>query len=214
MTQDLSDDFARLYLATPRLAEVEAFLPRLAAALAAAEVASLWLRLENVDAPAVERAIRAVADIAQPKGVALLIEGDPELVSRAGADGLHLSFDDKRLAAAIKRLSPDFIVGVGALTTRDEAMRAGEAGADYLLFGDVGEEGAPPTPGWTAERVAWWAEIFNTPCVAFAHSLAEVGPLSAAGAEFVLLAEAIWDDPRGPAEAVRDAARLAEEAAR
>ncbi|WP_166141119.1 thiamine phosphate synthase [Methylosinus sp. RM1] len=214
MTQAQSEDFARLYLATPRLAEVEAFLPRLAAALAAAEVASLLLRLDNLQGPAAERAVGAVAAIAQPAGVALLIEGDPELVSRCGADGLHLPYDEKRLAAASKRLSPDYIVGVGGLSTRDEAMRAGEAGADYLLFGDVGENGAPPPLEWTAERVAWWAEIFNTPCVAFARSLAEVGPLSAAGAEFVLLAEAVWDDPRGPAEAVRDAARLAREAGR
>ena len=214
MSEDLPEDFARLYLATPRLAEVEPFLPRLAAALAAAEVASLLLRLETMPPPAAERAIRAIAEIAQPAGVALLIEGEPELVSRCGADGLHLAFDDKRLATAIKRLAPDFIVGVGGLATRDEAMRAGEAGADYLLFGDIGEEGEPLSLDWTAERVAWWAEIFNTPCVAWARSLAEIGPLSAAGAEFVLLAEAVWDDPRGPAEAVRDAARLAAEAAR
>ncbi|WP_159730124.1 thiamine phosphate synthase [Methylosinus sp. Ce-a6] len=214
MTKDLSEDFARLCLATPRLAEVEAFLPRLAAALAAAEIASLLLRLETIAAPAAERAIRAIADMAQPKGVALMIEGDPELVSRCGADGLHLSYDEKRLAGAVKRLSPDFIVGVGGLTTRDDAMRAGEAGADYLLFGDVGEEGEALTLDWTAERVAWWAEIFNTPCVAWARSLAEVGPLSAAGAEFVLLAEAVWDDPRGEAEAMREAARLVREAGR
>ncbi|HEY8064202.1 MAG TPA: thiamine phosphate synthase [Methylosinus sp.] len=214
MSEDLSEDFARLYLATPRLAEVEAFLPRLSAALAAAEVSSLLLRLETMAPSAAERAIRAVAGIAQPAGVALLIEGEPERVSRCGADGLHLSFDDKRLATAVKRLSPDFIVGVGGLATRDDAMRAGEAGADYLLFGDIGEADAPPTVDWTAARISWWAEIFNTPCVAWARSLAEIAPLSVAGAEFVLLAEAVWDDPRGPAEAIRDAARLAMEAAR
>ncbi|WP_018267207.1 thiamine phosphate synthase [Methylosinus sp. LW4] len=214
MPQDQSEDFARLYLATPRLAEVEPFLPRLSAALAAAEVASLLLRLETLPPAAAERAISAVAAIAQPAGVALLIEGEPELVSRCGADGLHLPYAEKRLAAAIKRLSPDFIVGVGALASRDEAMRAGEAGADYLLFGDIGEDGAPPSLEWTAERVAWWAEIFNTPCVALAHSLAEVGPLSAAGAEFVSLDAAVWDDPRGPAEAMREAARLVREAAK
>lgn len=209
MMQDSPEDFARLYLATPRLAEIDAFLPRLSAALSASEIASLLLRLETADAAAAERAIRAVAALAQPKGVALMIEGDPELVSRCGADGLHLSFDEKRVAGAVRSLSPRFIVGVGGLATRDEAMRAGEAGADYLLFGDAGGEGEAPALDWTAERVAWWAEIFNTPCVAWTRSLAEVAPLSAAGAEFVLLAEAVWDDPRGPAEAVREAARLA-----
>lgn len=201
-----ADDFPRLYLATPRLAEAEPFLPALRAALAAAETASLLLRLDIAEPAAAERAIRAVADIAQPLGVALVIEGEAERVARLRADGLHLAYDAKPLSAALARLAPDHIVGVGALASRDAAMRAGEAGADYLLFGDAAEGAEPPSLEETAEWAAWWAGIFNTPCVALARSLAEAAPLAATGAEFVMLGEAIWNDPRGPAEAARDAA--------
>ena len=64
------------------------------------------------------------------------------------------------------------------------------------------------------DRVAWWAEIFYTPCVAFARSLEEVGPLVAAGADFVMLGDCVWSDPRGPAAAVADARRaIAEQGA-
>jgi thiamine-phosphate pyrophosphorylase len=192
---------ARLYLATPLLTAVDHFLPALRAALEAAEVASLLLRLAD-DAP--EEAVRAVAALVQPRDVALLLEGEAERVARCGADGLHLLYDDKRLAAALKRLHPDFIVGVGGLETRDDAMRAGEAGADYLLFDADFDE--------TLERAAWWAEIFETPCVALARRLEEVGPLAASGAEFVMIGEAVWSDPRGPAAAMREAAaRIAAE---
>jgi thiamine-phosphate pyrophosphorylase len=83
-------------------------------------------------------------------------------------------------------------------------MRAGEAGADYLLFDADFDE--------TLERAAWWAEIFETPCVALARRLEEVGPLAASGAEFVMIGEAVWSDPRGPAAAMREAAaRIAAE---
>ncbi|ATQ68028.1 MULTISPECIES: thiamine phosphate synthase [Methylosinus] len=192
---------ARLYLATPLLTAVDPFLPALREALDAAEVASLLLRLGE---GASDEAVRAVAALAQPRDIALLLEGESERVARCGADGLHFSYGDKRLAAELKRLHPDFIVGVGGLETRDDAMRAGEAGADYLLFdGDFDE---------TLERAAWWAEIFETPCVALARRLEEVGPLAATGAEFVMIGEAAWSDPRGPAAALREAAaRIAAE---
>ncbi len=80
-----------------------------------------------------------------------------------------------------------------------------------MLFG---EDAAPLDPSALLERVAWWAEIFNTPCVAFARSLEEVGPLVAAGADFVMLGDCVWRDPRGPAAAVADARRaIAEQGA-
>ena len=70
------------------------------------------------------------------------------------------------------------------------------------MFGD----GEPPAPfPERHERVAWWAEIFQVPCVAAAATLAEVRPLAEAGPEFIALGAAVWDDPRGPAAAVAEA---------
>jgi thiamine-phosphate pyrophosphorylase len=61
------------------------------------------------------------------------------------------------------------------------------------------------------ERVAWWAEVFETPCVAYAASLAEVGTLASAGADFVALGEWIWDAPDSLALVRQAAGRLAVE---
>jgi len=58
------------------------------------------------------------------------------------------------------------------------------------------------------ERIEWWAELFTVPCVGFATTLMEVGPLSAAGADFVAVGEAVWDDPRGALTALADASHL------
>lgn len=197
----MSEETPRLYLVTPPIDEVDKFLPCLRAALEAADVASLLLRLQ-ADGDEAEKIIQAVAALAQPREVALILEGEPDLVLRTGADGLHVTEGQERLAAAIARLSPDYIVGAGALQSRDDAMWAGEAGADYVLFGDVDADESAPS---IAERTRWWAEIFNTPCVALARSLDEIGPLAAAGADFVMIGDAVWDDPRGPGEAIRDA---------
>jgi thiamine-phosphate pyrophosphorylase len=59
----------------------------------------------------------------------------------------------------------------------------------------------------TLERVRWWAEIFEAPCVAYAASLDEVAPLAEAGADFIALDGAVWD-AASAAEAVRAATEM------
>ena len=58
-----------------------------------------------------------------------------------------------------------------------------------------------------AERVAWWAEIFELPCVAYAESIEAARDLARAGADFVALDHAVWSAP-SPAEAARRTGRL------
>jgi len=192
----------RLYLATPEIDDAAAFLPTLEQALRGGHVASLLLRFRARDESDAKKLIRAVAAPVQDAGVALIVDAAPELALRAGADGAHVHGAGEALKSAIEKLAPKYIVGAGALETRDDAMSAGEFGADYVLFGD---EEAPAFEA-LCERVAWWAEIFNTPCVAVARALEEVAPLALAHADFVMLGDCVWSDPRGPAAAVEDAA--------
>jgi thiamine-phosphate pyrophosphorylase len=191
-------DPARLYLATPPLAGARDFLPQLEAALSAGEIASLLIRLAGDDPRKNEEIVRALAPVAQEKGVAVLVDGSVTVAMRARADGAHVSGAGDELVEAAKKLSPKYIVGAGDLPTRDDAMRAGEIGVDYVLF-DLDERDA------LIERVGWWSELFNTPGVARARSLADVAPLARAGADFVMLDDAVWADPRGPAAAVAEA---------
>ena len=54
--------------------------------------------------------------------------------------------------------------------------------------------------------MAWWAEVFEAPCVGFAASAGEVALLVTAGADFVALGDWLWNDPRGAAVCVAEAA--------
>jgi thiamine-phosphate pyrophosphorylase len=199
--------FPRIYLATPVVDDAAAFMPALEQALLGGHVASLLLRFRAKDEGEAKKLIRAIAAPVQEAGVALIVDAAPELALRAGADGAHVRGAGEALKEAVEKLSPKYIVGAGALEARDDAMSAGEMGADYLLFGDEAE----PDFAALLERVSWWGEIFNTPCVALARSLDEVGPLTQARADFVMLDDCVWSDPRGPAAAVEDAdSRLVE----
>ncbi|WP_040619191.1 thiamine phosphate synthase [Rhodovulum sp. PH10] len=210
----MPDTDPRLYLVTPVLtvADAAAAADALSAALGAADVAAVLLRL----APAGERDLiniaKKLAPVVQAPGAALLIEGFPEIVARGGADGAHLVGPDA-LRPALPGLKPRLIAGVGGLRTRHDAMVAAELGADYVMFGEPGPDGRRPPFETVVERVQWWAEVFETPCVGCAESLDEIAQLSAAGADFVAVGEAVLADPRGPAVAAADAARrLAREA--
>jgi thiamine-phosphate pyrophosphorylase len=195
---------ARLYLVTPPLDDVAAATALLAPALAAADIAAVLLRLPAADERTLINRIRELAPLVQDGGAALLIEGRPDLVARAGADGAHLGAI-ATLREAIAALKPDRIVGAGGLASRHDAMVAAEAGTDYVMFGEPDAAGKRPSFEAIRERVEWWTEVFEIPCVAYAASLSEISAVAAA--EFVALAPAILADPRGPEAAVAEAVR-------
>lgn len=193
----------RLYLLTPALDDTAAFARDLDALLAAGDVAAVLLRLAAANARTLVDRAKSVAAVVQARDIALLIDGRPEIVARAGADGAHLS-GVAALRAAIPGLKPDLIAGVGGLHSRHDAMLAGEADADYVMFGepDDGGRGGRPSREALAERLSWWAELFQPPCVGYAAATDEVQLLAEAGADFVALGEWIWTEPGGADRAV------------
>lgn len=193
----------RLYLLTPPVADALAFARALPAALEAADIAAVLLRLAPGGESELVDRIKLLTPIAQRAGAALVLDGNVDLVGRSGADGAHLT-GIRAVEDAVERLKPDRICGAGGLTTRHDAMLAAEAGADYVLFGEPDLKHERPSLGAIEERVSWWAEVFEPPCVAYATSLDEVAALAAAGADFIAVADFVWNDPRGAVAAVAD----------
>jgi thiamine-phosphate pyrophosphorylase len=194
----------RLYIVTPRHAE--GLADRLSEMLGAADVAAVLMRLPPADERTRIDLAKRLAPTVQDKGAALLLDGCPDLAERAGADGAHLT-GLAALEAAIPTLKPSRIAGCAGLPTRHDAMLAGEAGADYVMFGEPDAAGRRPAFDAVAKRVAWWAELFEIPCVGFAVGLDEVAPLAAAGADFVAVGDCVFGDGHGCAAAMADAAR-------
>ncbi|WP_158667504.1 thiamine phosphate synthase [Bradyrhizobium guangdongense] len=191
----------RLYLATPVVDDPAMLVAELPGLLASADVAAVLLRLNETDQRTMISRIKALAPPVQTAGAALLVDGHPEIVARGGADGAHLT-GLAALEEAAPSLKPDRIAGVGGLATRHDSMSAGEMGADYVLFGEPDANGQRPSSQAIAERLDWWAELFEPPCVGFATSLDEAHDFAASGADFVLVGDFIWADPRGPKAAL------------
>jgi thiamine-phosphate pyrophosphorylase len=92
--------------------------------------------------------------------------------------------------------------------TRHDAMLAAEQGADYVMFGEPDTTDARPSFEAIEERIAWWAEVFESPCVGYAASLGDVAPLVAAGADFIALGDFLWRDPHAIKATTTEASRL------
>lgn len=187
----------RLYLIAPPLPGGSSLPQLLEEAAKTCDVACVLLQTpgEGRDAAA---ALPAIIPPLQNRGIACLVANDPGLAIETGADGAHVEGSPEELMAALRALKPGRIAGAGGIRTRHAAMEAGEAGADYVMFGSEAE---PPEE--TAALVSWWAELFNVPCVAYAADLEAAGRLAVAGADFIALGRAYFDDPLGAIEAWR-----------
>ncbi|HUZ30984.1 MAG TPA: thiamine phosphate synthase [Xanthobacteraceae bacterium] len=200
----------RLYLVTPPLNDTAAFARDLGLVLDAGDIAALLLRLAAADERTLINRTKAITAVVQRRDIAVLLDGHPDIAARAGADGAHLT-GIEALTAAIGSLKPDRIAGCGGLRSRHDAMLAGQAGADYVMFGEPNQHGSHPPFDALEERIAWWAGLFEIPCVGYASGLDEVAPLARAKADFVALGDWIWTNETTAAATVAAAtASLAE----
>ena len=195
----------RLYLITPPAFEPERFATDLEEALAGGDVACLQLRLKDVDDDAVRRATAILKPIAQARGVAFIMNDRPDLAADLDCDGVHVGEEDMPYAAARRLLGPDRIVGVTCGDSRDRAITAAEAGADYVAFGAFFPSMTKIGTKFRAdpEVLRDWSETTVVPCCAIGGITQEnCPPLVEAGADFLAVIGAIWSYPEGPRAAV------------
>lgn len=201
----------RLFIITPDLADLSDWPARLGHICAAGDAAAVAVRL--ADGPERDLVARAklLAGPLQDAGVAVLVVDRPDIVGRAGLDGCHFT-DIGLMAEPLESLKgQDRIVGVGGLRARHDAMEAAEGGADYVMFGEPKADGFTPPLDAIVERAEWWAEVFQTPCVAYAPGIEAVEALAGTGVDFIAIGAWIFEAADGLEQAVRarDALRAA-----
>ena len=118
---------------------------------------------------------------------AFIVRDRLELALEMGADGVHLGGGAGNVQAARAALGRERILGVSCGASRDAAMVAGEQGADYVAFGDLGK---PPGPE-VYDLLRWWSELFVLPCLAeVATTVGDCARLARAGADLVAAGQA------------------------
>ncbi len=188
----MSSSIPRLFVIAPPSIPADEAAACLRAAAAAGDVAALLAAADEDGGHDAARA-RLMVEAARELEIAAIIDGDIELARRCAADGVQLA-DAGEIARARKALGGEAIIGARASRGRDEAMRLGEAGADYIMIDQRQQAGGE-------NLLSWWAEMFVVPVVA-AHPAeeADAAALAAAGADFVCPTPAMWESPDRAAE--------------
>lgn len=210
MTDDplgpLDPDFARsfqradrrppcqLYLVSP-LDVTGGFPDRLARALEAGPVAAFQFRVKDVDQHAAAALAEPLQRICADRDVAFIVNDSVSLAKRLGADGVHLGQNDGDPREARQVLGPSVQIGVTCHDSRHLAMEAGDAGADYVAFGSFHQTTTKAVRHHADPAIlAWWAAVFELPCVAIGGITPQnAPPLIAAGADFLAVSGAVWN---------------------
>lgn len=174
----------QIFLIAPVDADAAPFAAELKTLLERHEVSALLLQRGTRAENAYKDFAKKIIPVAQAAGCAVLLEGSPGLVKMLNADGIHIGGADAEAAReAVEALRPKMIVGVGGVTSRDDAMTLGELEVDYLLFGTLTGETSPAD----REMARWWAETMEIPAV-LADPQASFETFDAQGCEFIGLA--------------------------
>jgi len=196
----------RLFLITPREDLSDRLTGLVAAALSGGDVASLLIDIEAISAGNRQTIVKSLVQICHEADVAALIRNDTQLTGRCGADGVHVDSGLADLDSIVDTFRPGKIVGAGQVTNRHNALLVGDMDVDYVFFGPLDrpeDESADPTSIALAE---WWSPMIEIPCIAMAgNSDMSVAQACETGAEFVGLRAYAWNDPAGPADAIRKA---------
>jgi thiamine-phosphate pyrophosphorylase len=198
---DPAEAGCQLLLIGPRSYEPERLAEQVDAALSAGGIAGFVLSVDLAGQGRGRLASRLapVRAACAERGTALLVRDHVGLALEIGADGVHLG-DAAAVEASRAALGSEPILGVSCGRSRDAAMVAGEAGADYVGFGDLGQR-----PGRDLfDLLQWWSELFVLPCLAEATiTVEDCAALARAGADLVAAGGSISTDPAGAAAPVR-----------
>lgn len=201
-----ADTSCRLCLVTPPDYDPVSFAPALSEALAGGDVASLIITAPRRDPAGHQRAAEMLVPAATQRGVAALVHNDTRICERVKADGVHVDTGVGDLRAALDALRGRKITGAGGLSSRHEALEAGEAGPDYLFFGRLDGDTDDMIFPKALDLAAWWSSVTVIPAMVMGgRSLSSVDEAAANEIAFVALSSAIWTDRRGPRAAVAEA---------
>jgi thiamine-phosphate pyrophosphorylase len=194
----------QLYLISPLNVGGD-FPAHLEAALSTGSVAAFQFRVKELDQHEAAALAEPLQGICAAHDVAFIVNDSVALAKRLKADGVHLGQGDGDVGEARELLGRDAQIGVTCHNSRHLAMEAAEAGADYVAFGAF-----YPTATKSVDHVAEldtlqkWSFVTEVPCVAIGGiTPSNAKPLIDAGADFIAVSGAVWNHPRGPAEAVK-----------
>lgn len=124
----------------------------------------------------------------QDLNCAVLIAESIDIAQQINADGCYFEKPDLTLMKLYKQQFNDYIIGIGNIKSKHQAMEYGEIFPDFLLFGSLNQEKAATFPAQNMSLASWWASLMEIPCIIQASNHLEDFELAVqTEAEFIAL---------------------------
>ncbi|MEP4062673.1 MAG: thiamine phosphate synthase [Nitratireductor sp.] len=201
----------RLFLVTPPEFAPGDMAEKLKLAFAGGDVACVLIYMPGAATKDIQAAASVLVPVIQEGGAAAIVYQDTQATGRCNADGVHVDTSLEDLKLASESFQPERIVGSGGTKLKHDAMELAETGVDYIFFGKLDLAEKENAHAKTLTGAAWWAELFETPCVAMAgNTLDTLGEVAATGADFVALKDAVWQSGPEISATIAEANRILE----
>lgn len=144
-----------------------------------------YIQYRNKSAQHDEILLKKIAKLCAQNSVKFIINDDPLLAKRVGADGVHVGKDDESVLKARQILGKDAIVGASCYNSLQKALLAQAQGANYAAFGSV--FASPTKPNATPCPL----EIIDEAKKALAIPVCAIGGINAKNVKMVANADYI-----------------------
>lgn len=164
----------------------------------------IQLREKELDEERFEQEAREIGALCRERHIPFVLDDNVMLAKKVGADGVHVGQSDMEAGNVRALIGPDRILGVSAQTV-EQAIRAEQAGADYLGVGAVFPTGSKDDATEVSyDTVKAIVEAVSIPVIAIGGITKDnVGELSGTGIAGVAVISAIFakeDIPEATAE--------------
>jgi thiamine-phosphate pyrophosphorylase len=165
------------------------------------------LRMKDGDDDEVVAVARRYATVCAVHDVPLILNDRPDLVGRAGADGVHIGQDDVPAGEARRLVGPERLVGLSTHSPAQIDAAGAQPSVDYIGVGPI--HATPTKPGRPAvglELIRYAATHAATPFFAIGGiDATNIAAVRAAGATRIAVVRALTDapDPESAARALR-----------
>ena len=207
----LTADMLRLYAVTDRRWLGTMTLAEAVAAAIRGGAGCIQLREKALDPADLLNEAKQILAVCRKYHVPLILNDDPEIALKCGADGVHVGQKDMNPRILRSMLGPEKIVGVSAATVA-EAEQAVRDGADYLGSGAVFATGTKANTRPVDAALLWQiCDAVPVPVVAIGGITAENAvQLKGTGIAGIAVVSAIFAQP-DPEQAAAKLKTIAED---
>ena len=164
--------------------------------LSSKKVSFFQLRLKKKPKKLIIKIAKKIKIITKKYKVKLIINDDPKLAKKVGADGCHIGQLDNTVVSARKDIKKK-IIGVTCHNSKNLALRASKDKADYLAFGSFFKSRLKPNAKKADLKILSWAKKNIKKPIVVIGGITDKNykKLIKAGANYIAISTFIWNNP-------------------